>query len=137
MNMNEKEKMKQSLCKKLHIEPLYGVYVNMGDLDTNYEIRTNRRKYRLIADSRWQVDNEDELRNIKKDFYPDVTSGSNIIKILNKLWQHKIVLGVEYDEDKLSYQNAIIDKLIDTVDTYNLAPILNEIDWDFSYSYFE
>jgi len=120
------------LCKDLGIEPLYGLTINFGDLDSDYKVVTNRRKYPLIAEYRWQVDCEDELRNMECNFYPDITKSENVIKILNKLYEYQIVLCVEYDENETTYVNAFIKQLKRVVKKYHLSKILNEIEWEFN-----
>ena len=120
------------LCEDLEIEPLYGLIINFGDLDNNYHVVTDRRKYPLIAKYRWSVDNEDELRNMERNFYPDITKGENVVRILNKLYEYKIVLCVEYDENEPTFVNAFIKKLKRVVKTYHLSKILNEIEWEFN-----
>lgn len=114
------------------IEPLYGLIINFGDLDNNYHVVTDRRKYPLIAKYRWSVDNEDELRNMERNFYPDITKGENVVRILNKLYEYKILLCVEYDENEPTFVNAFIKKLKRVVKTYHLSKILNEIEWEFN-----
>ena len=59
------------------------IYVDYGDLDHNYRLVTNERKYRLIADYRWHygVDDED-LRNLEPIFYPDFTKPENFVSLL-------------------------------------------------------
>ena len=114
------------------IEPLYGLIINFGDLDNNYHVVTNRRKYPLIAKYRWSVDNEYELRNMERNFYPDITKGENVVRILNKLYEYKILLCVEYDENEPTFVNAFIKKLKRVVKTYHLSKILNEIECEFN-----
>ena len=136
--MKEKNKIMNNidcnikLCEDLGIEPLYGLIINFGDLDNNYHVVTDRRKYPLIAKYRWSVDNEDELRNMERNFYPDITKGENVVRILNKLYEYKIVLCVEYDENEPTFVNAFIKKLKRVVKTYHLSKILNEIEWEFN-----
>lgn len=66
--------LSQQICEICGIEPYYGIYVNFGDLDNNYKLVTNKRKYRLIADCRYIVDNEDELKNLEPKYLPDFES---------------------------------------------------------------
>lgn len=132
MIQDEKYDQTKKLCEELGIEPLYGLWINFGDLDMNYELVTNKRKYPLIAQCRYYVEYEDELRDIQRNFYPDVTKFENVVRILNKLWEHQITLCVEYDKDEPTFVNAFVKKLKRVVNTYNLSPILNEIEWEFN-----
>ncbi len=85
MYKKECEKRKQlnkwfrELCD---LQPVYHVYVNYGDLDSDYRLITNKRKYKLISDTRWNIDDEDNLKNLKADLYPDIFDASNIIKLM-------------------------------------------------------
>lgn len=76
----------QDLSRKLYelcgIKPRYGVYENFGDLDDNFQLVTNERKYRLIADTRYHYGVEDEdLRNLEPKYYPDFTLPENFVKL--------------------------------------------------------
>ena len=51
--------LSKELCEICGIKPRYGVYQNFGDLDNDYRLVTNVRKCRLIADTRFNVDDED------------------------------------------------------------------------------
>jgi len=72
----------KELCEVCGIKPCYGVYQNFGDLDNDYHLVTNVRKYRLIADTRYDVDDED-LRNLKPIYYPDFEQAENFVKLFN------------------------------------------------------
>ena len=72
--------LSEELCEICGIEPRYGVYQNFGDLDNDYRLVTNVRKYRLIADTRFNVDDED-LRNLKPIYYPDFEQPENFVKL--------------------------------------------------------
>ena len=76
--------LNKQLCELCGIKPRYGIYVDYGDLDHNYKLETNERKYRLIADYRWyySVDDED-LRDLKPEFYPDFTKPENFVRLFN------------------------------------------------------
>lgn len=72
------------LCELCGIKPRYGIYVDYGDLDHNYKLETNERKYRLIADYRWHYGVEDEdLKDLKPEFYPDFTKPENFVRLFN------------------------------------------------------
>lgn len=74
--------LSQRLCEVCGIKPYYGIYVNFGDLDNNYKLVTNKRKYRLIADCRYIVDNEDELKNLEPKYLPDFENNNdNFVKL--------------------------------------------------------
>lgn len=73
--------LSKELCEICGIKPRYGVYQNFGDLDSDYRLVTNVRKYRLIADTRFNVDDED-LRNLKPIYYPDFEQSENFVKLL-------------------------------------------------------
>lgn len=82
--------LNNKLCEICGIKPIYGVYVNYGDLDNDYRLVTNKRMYKLIAETRWQVDDEAIIngvfKNLKPDCLPDFTNPSNLVqlfKILN------------------------------------------------------
>ena len=53
-------------------------------------------------------------------------------KLKNKLYEYKILLCVEYDENEPTFVNAFIKKLKRVVKTYHLSKILNEIEWEFN-----
>lgn len=74
--------LSQRICELTGIKPHYGVYVNFGDLDNNYRLVTNKRKYRLIADVRYYVDSDDDLRNLSPKFLPDFEKNNNFVKLL-------------------------------------------------------
>ena len=75
-----------ALCEICGIKPRYGVYKNFGDLDNNFQLVTNERKYRLIADTRYHYGVEDDdLRNLKPVYYPDFEQPTNFVKLLNVL----------------------------------------------------
>lgn len=72
----------RALCEICGIKPRYGVYENFGDLDNNFQLVTNERKYRLIADTRHHYGVEDEdLRNLEPKYYPDFTKPENFVKL--------------------------------------------------------
>lgn len=73
--------LSKELCEICGIKPRYGVYQNFGDLDSDYRLVTNVRKYRLIADTRFYVDDE-WLRNLKPIYYPDFEQSENLVKLL-------------------------------------------------------
>ena len=73
----------KELCEICNIKPYYGVWINIGDLDTRYTFVVNQRKYRLIADVRWNVDDEDKLRNLKPNNYPDLYDPENFMTLLH------------------------------------------------------
>lgn len=73
--------LSKELCEVCGIKPRYGVYQNFGDLDNAYRLVTNARKCRLIADTRFNVDDED-LRNLKPIYYPDFEQSENFVKLL-------------------------------------------------------
>ncbi len=73
----------KELCEICGIKPRYGVYENFGDLDNNFQLVTNERKYRLIADTRHHYGVEDEdLKNLEPKYYPDFTQPENFVKLL-------------------------------------------------------
>lgn len=75
--------LSRQLCELCGIKPRYGIYVDYGDLDHNYKLVTNERKYRLIADVRWNTAVEDEdLRDLKPEFYPDFMQPENFVRLL-------------------------------------------------------
>ena len=78
------EEKNRELCNLLEIRPVYHLWVNFGDLDNDIRLVTNKRKYRLIADYRWDADDEN-LYDLKADLYPDMTLPSNFVKLLNLL----------------------------------------------------
>lgn len=74
--------LSRELCEICGIEPRYGVYEDFGDLDKNFQLVTNERKYRLIADTRYHYGVEDEdLRNLEPKYYPDFTEPENFVKL--------------------------------------------------------
>ena len=73
-----------ALCEICGIKPRYGIYENFGDLDNNFQLVTNERKYRLIADTRYHYGVEDDdLRNLKPVYYPDFEQPTNFVRLLN------------------------------------------------------
>lgn len=73
----------KELCEICGIKPRYGVWVNIGDLDAHYVFVTNERKYRLIADTRWEVDNDNMLRDLKANNYPDFYDPETFSRLLH------------------------------------------------------
>lgn len=72
----------ERICHIAGIKPRYGVYVDFGDLDRNFKLVTNKRKYRLIADTRYRSGVEDEdLKNLEPTYYPDFTAPENFVKL--------------------------------------------------------
>ncbi len=80
--------LSEQICEECGIKPYYGVFINLGDLDNNYKLVANKRKCRLIADYRYMVDNDDELRNLKPKYLPDFFENSNNFV---RLYELKIV----------------------------------------------
>ena len=72
--------LSQKICEICGIKPRYGVYQNFGDLDDNYRLVTNARKCRLIADTRFYVDDED-LRDLQPIYYPNFAQAENFVKL--------------------------------------------------------
>lgn len=72
----------EELAKLLGVSPVYSMWVNFGDLDTNYKKVWNKRKYKLISDNRGYFDNYNECPDIKRE-YPDFTLPENFIKLLD------------------------------------------------------
>ena len=108
--------LNKQLCELCGIKPRYGIYVDYGDLDHNYKLETNERKYRLIADYRWyySVDDED-LRDLKPEFYPDFTKPENFVRLVNLIYTCGInqtfdyqlaTLSAEEDEDYSDYESS-------------------------------
>lgn len=102
-----KKSYSEQICELCGIKPYYGIYVNFGDLDSNYKLVTSKRKYKLIANYRWMVDNEDELRNLEAKYLPDFeNNNNNFVKLFNLKY-------TEYDEDTVAefvlsrYKNII------------------------------
>lgn len=74
--------LSEQICEICGIKPYYGIYVNFGDLDNDYRLVTNKRKYRLIADCRYDVDDEDDLRNLEPKYLPNFqTNNNNFVKL--------------------------------------------------------
>ena len=89
-----KKCLSQQICEECGIEPYYGIYIEFGDLDINYQLVTNKRKYRLIADYRHYVDNEQELKNIQRIYIPDLEE-ENFSKLFNLKY-------TQYDDDTVA-----------------------------------
>lgn len=78
--------LSRELCEICGIKPRYGVYEDFGDLDENFQLVTNERKCRLIADTRYHYGVEDEdLRNLEPKYYPNFEAPENFVKLLNVL----------------------------------------------------
>lgn len=113
--------LSKELCEICGIKPRYGVYQNFGALDDNYRLVTNARKCRLIADSRFYVDDED-LRDLQAIYYPDFAQAENFVKLLN--FYYRFFQGVDIcafeDEvreleargEQISIQNDFLAMLI-------------------------
>ena len=72
----------RKLCEICGSKPRYGVYENFGDLDNNFQLVTNERKYRLIADTRHHYGVEDEdLRNLEPKYYPNFEAPENFVRL--------------------------------------------------------
>lgn len=88
----------RELCEICGIKPRYGVYENFGDLDNNFQLVTNERKYRLIADTRHHYGVEDkDLRNLEPKYYPDFMQPENFVKLLN--FYYRFFQGVDVYAD--------------------------------------
>lgn len=78
------KELSKQLCELCGIKPHYGVWVNYGDLDNNYQLRTNERKYRLIADYRYSYGvDKDDLRNLKPEYCPDFGQPENFVTLFD------------------------------------------------------
>lgn len=73
--------LSEQLCEVVGLRPYYGIWVDYGDLDVDYRLATNKRKYRLIADVRWQVDNPECLRDLKPEYVPDFMSPATFVQL--------------------------------------------------------
>lgn len=74
--------LSKQICELCGIKPRYGVYKNFGDLDNNFQLVTNERKYRLIADTRHHDGVEDAvLRNLEPKYYPDFEQPENFVRL--------------------------------------------------------
>lgn len=84
-----------SWCKAIsnicEIPKRYGLWVNFGDLDTNYELVTDKRKYRLIADYRYRVEDE-ELRNLIEFDYVNFFQRDNWINLMEIVRAEKLAI---------------------------------------------
>lgn len=120
--------LSQQICEVCGIKPYYGVYVNFGDLDNNYKLVTNKRKYRLIADCRYIVDNEDELKNLEPKYLPDFENNNdNKIKLLEIISKYSPALV--FLHSVFPIENAIkfcLNTLNDTRYTYYARKKLNQ-----------
>lgn len=90
-----------SWCKAIsnicEIPKRYGLWVNFGDLDTNYELVTDKRKYRLIADYRYRVEDE-ELRNLIEFDYVNFFQNENWINLMEIVRTEKLAVWGEQCE---------------------------------------
>lgn len=107
--------LNNKLCEICGVKPIYGVYVNYGDLDNDYRLVTNKRLYKLIAETRWQVDDESIFRNLKPDCLPDFTIPSNLVqlfKILNDA-VGKIDIVAPYTGNKpLIFEQSVLEHCV-------------------------
>ena len=133
------KELSKQLCELCGIKPRYGIYVDYGDLDHDYRLVTNERKYRLIADCRWSNGVEDEgLRNLEPIFYPDFTQPENFVRLVNLIYTCGInqpydyqlaTLSAEEDEDYSDYEvSETFEKRYLQVLLYTLAK--NYDHWD-------
>ena len=104
--------LSEQICEICGIEPRYGVYQNFGDLDNDYRLVTNTRKCRLIADTRFHVDDED-LRNLKPIYYPDFEQPENFVKLLEIIHAKMNIEGLlMYELDSDSFVRRFLKLVI-------------------------
>lgn len=95
----------EEFCKICGIKPVYGIYVNFGDLDNDYRLVTNKRKYRLIADYRYRVDDPNILRDLEATWLPNFENNDNKLKLLQILAKYSMTCI--YLQDVLPIDNAM------------------------------
>ena len=127
--------LSKQLCELCGIKPRYGVWVDYGDLDHDYRLVTNERKYRLIADCRYNYGvDDDDLRDLKPEFYPDFTKPENFVRLL-KIW---LAIFGEFRLERHSMsmepeEKLITDCLIRTSDDFypvnKLKQSIREAEW--------
>lgn len=123
--------LSQRICELTGIKPYYGVYVNFGDLDNNYRLVTNKRKFRLIADVRYYVDSDDDLRNLSPKFLPDFEKNNNFVKLLELLHREMNLdtLFLFIKKDGRSLKTALLECIFKLI-TYQLGykiPLVKKI----------
>ena len=87
MRMNNLNNESVYIFKSLGFKPLYHIIVNYGDLDSNLVNEVNIRKYRLISDYRYIVD-DDELQNLVPYAYPSLTYSYNLWRLLEYIYKY-------------------------------------------------
>lgn len=149
----------KSWCKAIsnicEIPKRYGLWVDFGDLDTNYELVTDKRKYRLIADYRYQVE-DDELRNLIEFDYVNFLQNNNWINLMEIVRAEKLAVwgdqveGLDvyhrfskyrslkeemlYNVYFLLHQQPIPPQYGDKFNTFliNVKKRLRDFDWEYS-----
>ena len=80
-------------CKKIseicQIPKRYGLWVNEGDLDSYYVLKTNKTKYSLIATYRYWVEDE-ALRNLLEFSFVDFTNTDNWLNLMELVRTEKL-----------------------------------------------
>ena len=87
MRMNNLNNESVYIFKSLGFKPLYHIIVNYGDLDNDLVNEVNIRKYRLISDYRYIVD-DDELQNLVPYAYPSLTYSYNLWRLLEYIYKY-------------------------------------------------
>lgn len=107
------KELSKKLCEIVGIKPRYGIYVNFGDLDNDYRLVTDERRYKLISDYRYQVDDED-LKGLKATFYPDFGQPENFVKLLEIAYIKSIYTGTPigaFRNTKKRFQDCFFERL--------------------------
>lgn len=87
MRMNNLNNESVYIFKSLGFKPLYHIIANYGDLDNDLVNEVNIRKYRLISDYRYIVD-DDELQNLVPYAYPSLTYSYNLWRLLEYIYKY-------------------------------------------------
>ena len=123
--------LSEKLCESADIKPVYGLYINFGDLDCNYKLVTSKSKYELIAEYRYNVDSEDELKYLTPTYLPNFeTNKENFVKLLEIMHEFEII------KDLInigSYVETILVKARQVAGYHKVfARALQDEEWDYN-----
>lgn len=128
--LNEVNKKLIEICK---VKPYYGLFVEteLG----NTILVTDKRKYRLIADCRGKVDDED-LRNLKAKYFPNFYDFATFFTLMEIPIQNETILSILFSlKETPKYCSDLIKILVEYLKEGKYAEEIKqkirETDWSF------
>ena len=112
-NLIECKQISKEICEECGIKPVYGVWVDDGDLDYVPKLVCNKRKYRLIADIRrdYPIYNDEGLRNLKPEYVLNFAEPHNFVDIFSLFSRHLDLQIPCSDNPVKSVLSAILEYL--------------------------